>query len=162
MKALLAAFLTVSLALLAGCNHTKDQDAETPRPGVKFGRIVALYDIIDRQTLELVGYLEKYRYHTGDEIYWVKPIDREMNLGYITADNRAFKYVTHAGQRAPKAEFIGADRISTNARRISGHDRPVKIVEISLQDYADRIAPPPAADEPAPDGEMDGDGEDDG
>jgi hypothetical protein len=142
---LLAAIVIITGACTSGGGtRTKSKVAETPSTaGPRFGRIVAIYEALDQDTRERVGYVELTRYDNGQDIYWVRGKDRSEKLGYILTNNKGYRYVWHAGQRAQDPEFIGADTISANTRRILRHGRPVELQETSLRALARELQTPP-------------------
>lgn len=147
-KLLLAAIVFVAGACTTGGTRHQQQTDEPPSSiSPKFGRIVTLYEVLDQDTRERVGYVELTRYDSGQDIYWVRDKNRrDAKLGYILTNNMGYRYVSHAGRRSPNPEFIGADTISANARRILGYDHPVELQETSLEALARAIQSPPAQD----------------
>jgi|GEM_PF-6233741 len=123
--------LLATLLLAAACS--RPQKSEVPaRIAPRFGHIVSIRQVVDKKTRERLGFIEEFRYDSGQVLFWVRTADRTERMGYITPANQAFKYVWRVGQRDEEAEFIGADTLSSNARRILGYDRPVALEPISL------------------------------
>jgi len=127
--------LLLAVLALAACKSTDQEPrAKTPGPAApRFGRITAIWEVVDKAERSRVGFVETWRYDDGRSIYWVRGPRREIKHGYILGNNAAYKYVWYAGQRTEEAEAIGADTISANARRILGYDRPVELQETSLE-----------------------------
>ena len=147
---LLAAIVFIAGACTTGGTRSQAKVAEGPSSvGPRFGRVVTLYEVLDQDTRERVGYVELTRYDNGQNIYWVRDTDRREKLGYILTNNKGYRYVWHVGKRAAEPEFIGADTISANARRILRHGRPVELQEKSLRELAREIQAPPAQQPPA-------------
>lgn len=118
-------------------------DPWTPR----FGRMTAIYEVRDEDTRRRVGFMERTAYDDGRVIYWVTGPDRSEKLGFILSTGRAYRYVWHAGKRAPEPEDLGADVREAGVRRILRLERPVYFQETSLEALRKELEPAP---KPAP------------
>jgi hypothetical protein len=142
---LLAAIVFITGACTTGGGtRTESKVAEPPsKVGPRFGRIVTLYEVLDQDTQQRVGFVEFTSYDNGQDIYWVRDKARKEKLGYILTNNQGYRYDWNAGQRARKPEFIGADTISANTRLILRYGRPVELRETSLRTLARELEPAP-------------------
>jgi len=131
--------LIAILLFAAACS--RPPKAEVPASiAPRFGHIISIHQVVDKKTRKRLGFIEEFRYDTGQVLFWVRNVDRTERMGYITPANRAYKYVWRVGQRDEQAEFIGADTISSNARRILGYDQPVALEPITLEALAEETA----------------------
>lgn len=132
MKSILATF--PFLVLMAACAGRETETVSvapvvgTPQTGI----VDAVHEVRDKASKERIGLVKKIRYGKSGTIYWVYDRDGERR-GYVLSNNRAYVYDWHAGQRSQDARFLGADTITSGARRILGHERPVVLEETSLE-----------------------------
>ncbi|HEX5138711.1 MAG TPA: hypothetical protein VFY93_17195 [Planctomycetota bacterium] len=123
-------FALLMVAALAACGSTVRTDKGDSQWAPKFERAKVLYEVNDEKTGARVGYVEKTTYEDGKVVYWVANADRNVKLGYMTSNNRGYRYEWVAGVRSEEPEFIGADTYQANARRILGYDHAVTLKEI--------------------------------
>jgi len=136
-------FALLMVAALAACGSTvRKNDKEDTQWAPKFERAKVLYEVNDERTGARVGYVEKTTYEDGRVIYWVTNPDRSVKLGYITANNRGYRYEWVAGVRSQSPEFIGADTYQANARKIIGYSRTVTLKEIPWEDLLKQYETP--------------------
>ena len=138
-RLLLLAPALVATACIGGGKAKTASDPWTPR----FGRMTALYEARDGDTRTRVGFMARTAYDDGRIIYWVSGSDRSERLGFILSTGRAYRYVWHAGRRAPEPEDLGADVRENGARRILGRERPVYFEETSLDSLRRGMEPAP-------------------
>jgi len=100
----------------------------------------SIYEVLNEKTRGRAGLVYKNRYDSGRIVYWVHDLD-DTKRGYILANNQAYKFSWHSGQRSSEAEFIGTDRMSFNVRRILDYNKPVVLVEINAQTLAEQRLP---------------------
>ncbi len=105
----------------------------------KIGRLVQLHQVLDKRTRERIGFVETMKYDNGQSLMWIKDKERVLKLGYITPSNQGYRYTWHAGKRSDKPEFIGADTVTFNARKILSYDSPAELAPITLQQLADEL-----------------------
>ena len=154
MKSLI---LPVALLLLAACSSSKKAETTVAAaPDVQVGRVDRLWQVLDGETRERIGFVEKTVYDKGLMLYLVRGPDRGTSLGYIQPNNVAYRYVWIGGKRSQEHENLGADTITAGARRILGYDRPVVMEESSLEAL---LAESRAADEPKQEPVAEGDDE---
>jgi len=129
-------YLLAIVAIAAACKgQPKAEKSDLPRTvAPKFETTKTLYEILDNKTGNRLGFVEKTFYDDGTVVYWVTSLDRETRLGYFLDNGRAYKYDWIVGQRTPDATFLGADSYFANARKILGHNLPVHVEEISVQE----------------------------
>ena len=149
-------FLAV-LALVAACGSTKNsgaEKAEMPSNAVpRFEKMRSYFEMIDDDTEERVGFIEKVTYDDGRIVYWVTGLDRATRRGFILANGAGYKYDWIGGQRTEEPEFIGADTYSTNSRRILGYDRPVRLEAITIEALMKEYERTPQPQKKSEDGE---------
>lgn len=145
--------LFVTLLLVAACKQPTKAEQPDSRTAPTVGRVESVWEVLDKDTRERVGFVERYRYDDGRMIYWVKSTSRRVKRGYITPNNNAYQYVWIAGQRTEKTRYLGADTIVANSRRILGHDRPVVLEKTSLDALLAELNPAPAPQATADGGE---------
>jgi hypothetical protein len=127
-------FALLLVAALAACSSTGAPKAQSGKDwSPKFGA-KALYEMRDQATGTRVGFVEKATYDDGGVVYWVTDVERKVKYGYMTPNNRGYRYDWVAGVRSETPEFIGADTFQANARKILGYDRPVTLQEIAWED----------------------------
>lgn len=138
-------FAILAIAALAACKSSdRTEKAESPKEwSPKFERAKALYEVLDEKSEARVGFVEKTTYDDGHVVYWVTGPDRGAKHGYMTTNNRGYKYDWVAGERSKDAEFIGADTFQANARRILEYKSPVKLREIAWKDLLKEYEAPP-------------------
>jgi len=152
-------YLLALVAIAAACkSQNKAEKSDLPRTvAPKFEKMKTMYEVLDNKTGMRLGFLEKTFYDDGSIVYWVTGTDRETRLGYFLDNGRAYKYEWIVGKRTPDATFLGADSYFANARKILGHNLPVHVEEISVQElmreYESKGAPTPAAAKKAEDDE---------
>lgn len=138
--------LLIALLALAACKTTEHQAKTTSPTTPRVGRVSERWEVVDKADGTRVGFVEKTVYDDGRWFYWVVDKDDfDVKYGYILGNNSAYKYPMHAGRRASEAESIGADTISSNARRILGYERPVELRRSSLQAQMDELRAKQAA-----------------
>jgi len=157
-----SAILPLMLLLAAACGSSKKaKKSEAPTPEVQIGRLEVLYEVLDKETRGRVGFVEKTRYDSGRVLYLVRGLDRGTSLGYVLENNVAYRYVFVGGKRVAEHENLGADTITSGARKVLGYDRPVLLEETSLQALAAELEERrKAAEEPAAAPADEGDSED--
>jgi hypothetical protein len=130
-------FALLLIAAAAACSSSgskgRAQQSQTDW-APKFERAKALFEVRDEKGGARVGFVEKTTYDDGSVVYWVTDVDRKVRHGYMTANNRGYRYDWVAGVRSESAEFIGADTFQANARKILGYGRPVVLNEIAWED----------------------------
>ena len=125
------------LLLVAACgSSSKKGDGASPGGGTD-SILLAVFEIREQDGGKLVGTIYKRDHRNGRVVYWVDD-SKDTRRGYITADNRAYAYTFTMGRRSDKAEFIGDDTRTANARRVIGHDRAVTLVELTPQAWAEK------------------------
>lgn len=125
-------FLLAALALAVGCKGSeKARMADPHQP--EFQQIKSYYEILDDDTGQRVGFVEKTQYDSGRLLYWVTDPKRELKYGYFLPNGSAYKFEWVGGQRAEKPRSLGADVYSASARRILGYTRPVRLESITLE-----------------------------
>ena len=157
-----SSILVVALLLAAGCKSSKKAEtASTPAADVQLGRIEKIYQVLDKETRQRVGFLEKTRYDKGAVLYMVRGTDRGVSKGYVLPNNVAFRYVFIDGRRTQGHDNLGADTINANARKILGYDRPVELEQTSIEALAAELEARKAesATQPAPGIKGEGDSE---
>lgn len=137
-------FALLLVAALAACGSTgRKEKAESQKEwSPKFERAKALYEVRDEKSGARVGFVEKTTYDDGRVFYWVTDADRTVKRGYMTPNNRGYRYDWVAGVRSENAEFIGADTFQANARKILGYGRPVTLNEIAWEDLLKEFEAP--------------------
>jgi hypothetical protein len=152
MKSLI---LPVAVLLLAACSSSRKAETAAPAaPDVQLGRVDRLWQVLDGDTRQRVGFVEKTVYDQGLMLYLVRGPDRGPSLGYIQPNNVAYRYVWIGGKRSQEHENLGADTITAGARRILGYDRPVTLDESSLDALlAERRAASEPKQEPVAEGD---------
>lgn len=125
-------FLLAALALAVGCKGSKKARMSDPHQP-EFQQIKSYYQILDDDTGQRVGFVEKTQYDSGRVLYWVTDPKRELKYGYFLPNGSAFKFEWVGGQRAEKPKSLGADVYSASARRILGYARPVRLESITLE-----------------------------
>jgi len=134
--------LPALLILAAACSKKPQQVKELPSATTpRLGLVETVYQVLDQKTRERLGYVDRTKYDTGHVIYWVLGSDRGEKLGYVLPNNRAYKYVWEVGVRRPEPEFLGADVMSYQVRRILGYDKTVVLEEIEMEAIAEHLAP---------------------
>lgn len=141
-------FALLLVAALAACGSSGSRDkAQSQKDwSPKFERAKALYEVRDEATGTRVGFVEKTTYDDGSVVYWVTDVDRSVRHGYMTQNNRGYRYDWVAGVRSTDAEFIGADTFQANARKILGYGRPVTLHEVAWEDLLKEFQKPAPAD----------------
>jgi len=148
MRNLVLLAAIVGLAACSRFRQAKEPDPWRPR----FGRTIAVYEVLDEDTRERVGFVDRAEYDDGRVLYWVQGPERDEKLGFIMATGRAYRYVWIAGKRSPEPEDLGADVRAVGARKILGHGRPVVLEATSLERLLEEKRKQPAA-EPANEGD---------
>jgi hypothetical protein len=137
-------FALLLVAALAACGSSSQKDkAQSQKDWApKFERAKALYEVRDEKSGKRVGFVEKTTYDDGRVVYWVTDADRKVKHGYMTPNNRGYKYDWVAGVRSESPEFIGADTFQANARKILGYGSPVTLTEIAWEDLLKEFEAP--------------------
>ncbi|MHC4134008.1 MAG: hypothetical protein ACYTDU_12080 [Planctomycetota bacterium] len=138
-------FLLAALALAVGCSGSKKARMSDPHQP-EFQQIKSYYEILDDDTGQRVGFVEKTQYDSGRVLYWVTDPKRELKYGYFLPNGSAYRFEWVGGQRAEKPKSLGADVYSANARRILGYARPVRLEVISLEALVAEHQPKPKAE----------------
>jgi hypothetical protein len=135
-------FALLMVAALAACGSSGKKAESQKDWAPKFERAKALYEVRDEKSGARVGFVEKTTYDDGRVVYWVTDAERKLKLGYMTQNNRGYRYDWVAGVRSETPEFIGADTFQANARKILGYGSPVKLVEIAWEDLLKEFEAP--------------------
>ena len=126
-------YLPAVLMLAGACGQpAKWKNVPAPPAQAESYLVESVYEVLDKESRQRLGLVAKHRYRDPRVIYWVTDTSGE-NRGYVLANNQAYKYDWHAGQRATSARFVGADTITAGSRRVLGYGRPVTLEETSLQ-----------------------------
>ncbi|MHC4971007.1 MAG: hypothetical protein ACYTG3_01615 [Planctomycetota bacterium] len=125
-------FLLAALALAVGCSGSKKARTSDPHQP-EFQQIKSYYQILDDDTGQRVGFVEKTQYDSGRVLYWVTDPKRELKYGYFLPNGSAYKFEWIGGRRAEQPKSLGADVYSASARRILGYGRPVRLEGITLE-----------------------------
>jgi len=148
------------MLLLAACSSSrKAETAVAAAPDVQVGRVERLWQVLDKETRERVGFVEKTVYDKGATLYIVRGPDRGRSLGYVLPNNVAYRYVYIGGKRTDEHENLGADTITAGTRRVLGYDQPVQLEESSLEALlaerkkAQEASVTPAEQEPVAEGD---------
>jgi len=124
----------LSCFALAACGSSKNETQREVKTATGPNPIETIYEIRDSDTNEKVGMIFTRDHGNKKLISWVHNA-KGTRCGYITPDNRAFMYRKVMGKREDKAESIGADTMSANARRIIGYGRPVDLQKIDFDTW---------------------------
>ncbi|MHC4938296.1 MAG: hypothetical protein ACYTHK_04940 [Planctomycetota bacterium] len=133
--------LVFSLAclLVVACGsskkETKQPEAAQVATDSTAAPLQAIYEIREQDGGKKVGMVYKRDHGEGRSIYWVYD-NKGDRRGFVTPDNRAFAYEYVLDKRSDKANFIGSDTITASSRKIIGHDRAVRLAEISIDTWA--------------------------
>lgn len=129
----------LSCFALTACGSSKNETQSEDKTAIGPNPIQSILEIRDSDTNEKVGmiFTRNHGINVGDQklISWVHNANG-TRCGYITPDNSAFMYRKVMGRREDKAESIGADTMSANARRIIGYGRPVDLHKIDFDTWA--------------------------
>jgi hypothetical protein len=137
-KALLPALLILAVACSKRSQRVEEiPTASTPRVGL----VVKMYEGLDLKSRVRVGFVEKTKYDRGDVIYWVTGPDHREKVGYVLPNNQAYKYVWEVGKRRAEPEFLGADVMTYQVRRILDYDKTVAMEPIDQEEVARQLAP---------------------
>ncbi|MHC4847500.1 MAG: hypothetical protein ACYTEG_03500 [Planctomycetota bacterium] len=135
--------LVFSLAclLVVACGGTKKNTKQADMPASAEAAsaaapLQAIYEIREQDGDRKVGMVYKRDHGEGRSIFWVYD-SKGTRRGFVTPENRAFAYEYVLDKRSDKAIFIGADTISASSRKVLGHDRAVKLVEIDIATWAE-------------------------
>jgi hypothetical protein len=138
-------FLLAALALAVGCAGSKKARTTDPHQP-EFQQIKSYFEVLDDDTGQRVGFVEKTHYDSGRVLYWVTDLKRELKYGYFLPNGSAYQFEWVGGQRAEKPKSLGADVYSASARRILGYARPVRLEAISLEALVAEHQPKPKAE----------------
>jgi len=131
---------TLACFLVAACGSTDDSrmDADMPasqEAGATTGPLLSIHQVREIDGDRKVGTVYERDHGNGRRIFWVYDTEGRRR-GFVTPDNRGYAYDYTLGRRGDTARFIGADTLSTLSRRVLGHDRAVKLVEIDIETWA--------------------------
>jgi len=138
-------FLLAALALAVGCSGSRKARTSDPHQP-EFQQIKSYYEVLDDDTGQRVGFVEKTHYDSGRVLYWVSDPKRDLKYGYFLPNGSAYQFEWVGGQRAEKPKSLGADVYSASARRILGYARPVRLEAISLEALVAEHQPKPKAE----------------
>ena len=138
-------FLLAALALAVGCAGSKKARTTDPHQP-EFQQIKSYFEVLDDDTGQRVGFVEKTHYDSGRVLFWVTDLKRELKYGYFLPNGSAYQFEWVGGKRAEKPKSLGADVYSASTRRILGYARPVRLEAISLEALVAEHQPKPKAE----------------
>lgn len=137
MKSLfLPALLLFAVACGKSTVHETAKVSSGPRAEV--GVVETVYEVLEEMARTRVGFVNKTSYDSGRIVYWVYGPGYREKMGYLLANNMAYKYEwLPGGKRVEKA--LVADTRYSNVRRVLGHDKVVVLEPIDQTELAKQL-----------------------
>ena len=125
-------FLPALLLFAVACGKSADHETAKVSGGrsAEVGVVETVYEVLEELDRTRVGFVNKTSYDSGRVVYWVVGPNYRDRMGYVLANNRAYKYEYVPGGKRVETALV-ADTRNANVRRVLDHNKVVVLVPIS-------------------------------